>query len=126
LGWLLRFKPFEFNESKKNQVEPLFEMIKTESNVREISKTNIKIEKDQHNENDFARKDQLLNVLLKIDKRIEKILKKYEENEINDEKKLKWRYAALVLDTIFLYITIIAVIITFTAIIMSNPNLYKL
>ncbi len=101
-------------------------MIKTESNVREISKTNIKIEKDQHNENDFARKDQLLNVLLKIDKRIEKILKKYEENEINDEKKLKWRYAALVLDTLFLYITIIAVIITFTAIIMSNPNLYKL
>ncbi len=122
----MRFKPFEFNESKKNQVEPLFEMIKTESNVREISKTNIKIEKDQHNENDFARKDQLLNVLLKIDKRIEKILKKYEENEINDEKKLKWRYAALVLDTLFLYITIIAVMITFTAIIMSNPNLYKL
>lgn len=122
----MRFKPFEFNESKKNQVEPLFEMIKTESNVREISKTNIKIEKDQHNENDFARKDQLLNVLLKIDKRIEKILEKYEENEINDEKKLKWRYAALVLDTLFLYITIIAVIITFTAIIMSNPNLYKL
>ncbi len=122
----MRFKPFESNESKKNQVEPLFEMIKTESNERKLSKTNIKIEKDQHNENDFARKDQLLNVLLKIDKRIEKILEKYEENEINDEKKLKWRYASLVLDTLFLYITIIAVIITFTAIIMSNPNLYKL
>ena len=111
LGRLLRFKPLKFN----SKVEPLFEMNK-------INSTGVnQIEKLSEN----SANDQILAVLVKIDKSIGKLLKKHEADEINNEKILKWRHAAIVLDTLFLYVSIVYVIITFISIIMSAPNLYR-
>ena len=66
----------------------------------------------------------LIKILLKIDKSIEKLLKKSESDDVQSAKLLKWRHAALVLDTLFLYISIVYLVITFISIVMAVPNLY--
>ena len=56
---------------------------------------------------------------------LEKIWTRFEENEIEKEKELKWKYAAAVMDKIFFYLMIIFMCVTFVSIIMSIPNFYK-
>ena len=109
LGFLLRFKPFENKSSNENQSN---NETKNESLLFEDSKN-------------ISREDKLINILSKIDKTIDKLLDKNEADEFQADKLLKWRYAALVLDTLFLYISIIYLVVTFISIVMSVPNLYK-
>jgi hypothetical protein len=107
LGFLLRFKPFENKSSNENQSN-----IETKTELFEVIKNN-------------PAEDKLLKILIKIDKSIDKFIDKKEDDEFQAYKVLKWRYAALVLDTLFLYISIIYLVVTFISIVMSVPNLYK-
>lgn len=107
MGFLLRFKPLENKSSNENQSNN-----ETKNELFEVIKNN-------------PTEDKLLKILVKIDKSIDKLLDKNEADEFQAYKVLKWRYAALVLDTLFLYISIIYLVITFISIVMSVPNLYK-
>ena len=107
MGFLLRFKPFENKSSNENQSN-----IETKNESFEVIKNN-------------PAEDKLLKILIKIDKSIDKFIDKKEDDEFQAYKVLKWRYAALVLDTLFLYISIIYLVVTFISIVMSVPNLYK-
>ena len=107
MGFLLRFKPLENKALKNNQSN---DEVKNE--LFEVIKNN-------------PTENKLLKILVKIDKSIDKLLEKNESDEFQANKVLKWRYAALVLDTLFLYLSIIYLVITFISIVMSVPNLYK-
>ena len=47
------------------------------------------------------------------------------EKEILEEKTLKFKFAAIVMDRFFLCLSFIYAVVTFVGIIMSNSNFYK-
>ena len=53
------------------------------------------------------------------------ILKHKMENKIEKELVLKWKYAAIVMDRFFLYLSLIYLVITVCAFVLSNRNLYQ-
>ena len=65
------------------------------------------------------------DVLLKIDRKLSLVLKEMNEAKREEDETIKWRYAALVLDKLFLYVSIIYSAIMFISIVMTIPGLYK-
>jgi hypothetical protein len=86
-------------DSNKNSVNPFFEN-------RPINQVIV------------AENDQLKNYL-------KSILKDKKENKIQKELVLRWKYAAIVMDRFFLYLSLIYLVITVSVFILSNKNLYQ-
>ena len=63
--------------------------------------------------------------MLKIDRKLSLVLKEMNEAKKEEDETIKWRYAALVLDKLFLYVSIIYSAIMFISIVMTIPGLYK-
>ena len=106
MGRILLFKPLEKNDK--------------------IDKSQAFLEENQDIKTNIAGPDdKLIKLIFKIDRKISKIIEKFEDNEIQDQKLLKWRFAALVMDRLFLCLSIIYTIIAFIFIIMIVPNFYK-
>ena len=76
---------------------------------------------NENNEN----KENKLNLKSILNKKYKKRHDKDSENEIQDEQELYFKYAAIVLDRLFLCVAFIYALITFFTLIMSNPNFYK-
>jgi hypothetical protein len=66
------------------------------------------------------------DILVKIDKKLSLVLKEMNEAKKEEDETLKWTFAALVLDKLFLYLSIIYSLIMFISIVMTIPGLYKL
>ena len=70
------------------------------------------------------------DILLKAVQEIEDILnKEFREDDVErlrEEKDLKFKFAAKVVDRFFFWLSIIYFIITFTALVLAIPNFYKL
>jgi hypothetical protein len=75
--------------------------------------------------NNSAEKKNNPDVLLKIDKKLSLVLKEMNEAKREEDETIKWKYAALVLDKLFLYVSIIYSAIMFISIVMTIPGLYK-
>ncbi len=121
LGRFLGFKPLEAieidlgEEGKKHKnLESLFDAFQ-KTNGNGMSE-----KRKRH----FPDED-LTNAIYDIQQTLSKMYKRYEADEIQEEKKVKWKYASLVMDRFFLILTIIYFAITFISIIMSIPNFYK-
>ena len=69
--------------------------------------------------------DKLANTLNQLNETLKNLLKKSEADEIEEEKLFKWKFAALVMDRLFLILSSIYTVITFIVVIMPNPNFYK-
>jgi hypothetical protein len=103
LARLLRMKKLNFS----NKVDAVNEdSLIVESNVLAEKKTNP-------------------DILVKIDRKLSLVLKEMSEAKKEEDEKIKWKYAALVMDKLFLYLSIIYSLIMFISIVMSIPGLYK-
>ena len=103
LARLLRMKKLDFS----NKIDAVNEdSLIVESNVLAEKKTNP-------------------DILVKIDRKLSLVLKEMNEAKKEEDETIKWKYAALVLDKLFLYVSIIYSAIMFISIVMTIPGLYK-
>ncbi len=96
----------KFNENKSTKLEE--ETISTNTNTIEIETKNVPIEVKSRVVRDSN------NILINSQ------LKQPEE-----DPKLKCKFAAIVMDRLFFFVSLFYAIITFVSLIMSIPNLYK-
>jgi hypothetical protein len=75
--------------------------------------------------NVLAEKKTNPDILVKIDRKLSLVLKEMNEAKKEEDETIKWKYAALVLDKLFLYVSIIYSAIMFISIVMTIPGLYK-
>jgi len=111
-GKLLGFKPLEEADLGDKKEDSLFIATKSTVEISEKSKTGFSDEK-------------LANAIFDIQATLKKMYHRFEVEEIDEEQEIKWKYAAIVMDRIFLILTLLLTIITFISIIMSIPNFYK-
>ena len=119
LARLLQMKKFvEINDTKQNAKE-----IKIEEKLSAIH-----MEK-KIDESKILKKSTKVHPNLNDAQNIENILPNSVTNEQIDkqeeEQELKCKFAAIVMDRLFFYLTLIYAIITFVVLIMSVPNFYK-
>lgn len=65
------------------------------------------------------------DILVKIDRKLSLVLKEMNETKKEEDETIKWRYAAIVMDKLFLFLSIIYSLIMFISIVMTIPGLYK-
>ena len=70
--------------------------------------------------------EKLAEAVFGIQKTLKKMYSRFEADEIDEEKEIKWKYAAIVMDRLFLYLFIILNIVIFVSTVMSIPNFYKM
>jgi hypothetical protein len=63
--------------------------------------------------------------LLNIDRNLANIWNEMKENAAAESKEIKWKYAGIVLDRLFFFLTLFYSIITFCTTVLSIPNLYR-
>ncbi len=68
---------------------------------------------------------QISNRLKNIETMLDKIINKQNEKRIEDVKSLKWKYAAIVIDRLFFFLSLIYFVLTFLPIILTAKNFYK-
>ena len=67
----------------------------------------------------------MLKRLGNIEKTLSNIWNEMNERQIEEVKEIKWKYAATVMDRLFLYLTIIYFVLTFCPFVLSIKNFYK-
>ena len=81
----------------------------------------------ENSENEFFQKTN--QILVKHVKRIGLLLTEefgqVEEKRWHEEKELKYKFAAIVMDRFFFYLANIYFLITFSSLILAIPNFYK-
>ena len=70
-------------------------------------------------------KEAKLNLLQKICQDLKYIREQIDINDLQEEVKSKWKFAALVMDRLFCYLSLLYFMITFTSLILTEPNFYK-
>ena len=105
LARLLRMKKMDFSNIVDDAITE--EAISIQSNVSAEKKANP-------------------DILVKIDRKLSLVLKEMNETKKEEDETIKWRYAAKVMDKLFLYLSIIYSLIMFISIVMTIPGLYKL
>jgi len=108
-GKILGFKPLGGEDLGDKKEDSLF--IETKSTTSKV-------------ESSFL-DEKLANAIFDIQATLKKMYNRFEVEEIDEEQEIKWKYAAIVMDRIFLILTLLFTIITFISIIMSIPNFYK-
>ena len=63
--------------------------------------------------------------LFNIDRNLANIWNEMKERAVEETKEIKWKYAAIVLDRLFFFVTLLYSIITFCSTVLSIPNLYR-
>lgn len=69
--------------------------------------------------------DKSIKVLLNVERILLKMYQDHEERKVLDEMEVKWKRAAIVLDRLFLFLTLIYFVITFISFVMPFKNFYK-
>jgi len=94
------------------------DFLKVESNDSEE-----KILIDTFNVNEIKNPD--LKRLFNIDMNLSHIWNEMKQRATDETREIKWKYAGIVLDRFFFYVTIIYSIITFCSTVLTIPNLYR-
>jgi len=63
--------------------------------------------------------------LINIDKNLKNIWNEIQARAEEENKELKWKYAAIVMDRLFFFLTLIYSLITFCSCVLAIPNLYR-
>ena len=63
--------------------------------------------------------------LKNIEKQVNNLMNIVYNDKIDEAKKIKWNFAAKVMDRLFLYISTVYFIITFSSLVLSNRNFYN-
>ena len=66
-----------------------------------------------------------LKHLLSIEQNLKNIWNEMQARTEDENKEIKWKYAAIVMDRLFFYLTLIYSFITFCSTVLTIPNLYK-
>ena len=89
----------------------------------ESSDSEEKIFQDTFNVNEIKNPD--LKRLFHIDMNVSNIWNEMKEKTTDETREIKWKYAGIVLDRFFFYVTLIYSIITFCSTVLTIPNLYR-
>ena len=73
-----------------------------------------------------SNKDSLLAILQNIERILVKNFGEDDHIRWMEEKELKFKFAAIVLDRFFFYLSILYFIVTFIALVMTIPNFYQM
>jgi hypothetical protein len=107
LAKLLRMKAID-SSNKIELIKEEEEIFKMESNI-----TNVK-EKDSN----ALKTDKIERILISI-------LKELKENKNEEDLLTKWKLAALVMDKLFFYLSIIYSVVTFCSILLPLPGFFR-
>jgi hypothetical protein len=66
-----------------------------------------------------------LKHLLSIEQNLKNIWNEMQARTEDENKEIKWKYAVIVMDRLFFYLTLIYSFITFCSTVLTIPNLYK-
>lgn len=69
--------------------------------------------------------ENVIDCLKSIDKTLKNMWNVINEKQTEEEREIKWKYAAIVFDRLFLYIVFLYFLLTFGSLILSIPNLYR-
>ena len=108
LAWLLRFKKIE--------IDP----------VGEIKPINSGMTFPEESETEVSYEEPQLQYLQSIHTILRNFLKEHQSNKLEQARELKYRFAAIVMDEFFFYLSIVYFLITFCSIVLAVPSFYKL
>ncbi len=69
--------------------------------------------------------EKLIRYLMDMNQVVSFTYKHFYRKRVEELKDLKWKFAAIVMDRLFLIITSVYFIITFGSLVLSNKNFYK-
>ena len=78
---------------------------------------------DTYNINEIKNPD--MKRLFNIDKNLKNIWTEMKARAEDENREIKWKYAAIVMDRLFFFLTIIYSLVTFCSTVLSIPNLYR-
>lgn len=114
---------------KRVDFDTLTELEKESSSFTSINSANLESSEEliseQTSEQKPAISDPLNERLLKIEHLLHNIWNDLVVKEIDETKKLKWKFAAIVMDRFFLYLSLIYFLVTFCPFILAIKNFYK-
>ena len=105
-------------------VNPVEERAKSGVDNRFFSTSNTAFKSKNDNPGISHEDPYLINKLENIEKCLVQLMGNTNEIKENEDTELKWKFAALVMDRSFFYLTLIYFIITFIALVMSSTNFY--
>ncbi len=95
-----------------------------------INDFGMKIALNEYDKQPFFKKSyetkKLMMEIEQIKFALTKLLEDQIDNKKIEEKELKWKYAAIIFDRLFLLLSIIYFILSFSIIVLSISNFYKL
>ena len=115
MGKIFGMKKMDFSKVEHSDVEQINGLLE------DTLKTNQNKDKLKTNEN----KNPEMKRLLSIDQNLQNIWNEMQARAEDENKEIKWKYAAIVMDRLFFYLTLIYSLITFCSTVLSIPNLYK-
>lgn len=112
---------------KRVDFDTLTELEKESSSFTSINSVNLESSEELISEQKqkLAISDPLNERLLKIEHLLHNIWNDLVVKEIDETKKLKWKFAAIVMDRFFLYLSLIYFLVTFCPFILAIKNFYK-
>ena len=124
MGKIFGMKKMDFSKVEHADVEKISNLfkyaLKTNEN-KDASKSNQS--KDTLKVNQINNPE--LKHLLSIEQNLKNIWNEMQARTEDENKEIKWKYAAIVMDRLFLYLTLIYSLITFCSTVLTIPNLYK-
>ena len=106
LGSFFRMKKMDFSKVESDNVVEDINLQDAAFNINEIKNPDVKR-------------------LFNIDRNLANIWNEMKERAVEETKEVKWKYAGIVLDRLFLFVTLFYSIITFCSTVLSIPNLYR-
>jgi hypothetical protein len=105
LGAFFRMKKMNFSKIEDVNTERIDDLIDT-YNINEIKNPDMKR-------------------LFNIDKNLKNIWTEMQARAEEEKREIKWKYAAIVMDRLFFFLTVIYSLVTFCSTVLSIPNLYR-
>jgi hypothetical protein len=124
MGRIFGMKKMDFSKVEHADVEKISNIfkyaLKTNEN-KDASKSNQS--KDTLKVNQINNPE--LKHLINIEQNLKNIWNEMQARTEDENKEIKWKYAAIVMDRLFLCLTLIYSLITFCSTVLTIPNLYK-
>ena len=114
----MKMKKMDFDNSNKIDPENGFEN-------KENSNLSAKQKKSDQLANNSSEISMILNRVEKIENLLGNIWNETSDKWLEELKEIKWKYAGIVMDRFFLYLSLIYFVLTFFPIILTMPNFYK-
>jgi hypothetical protein len=124
MGRIFGMKKMDFSKVEHADVEKISNLfkyaLKTNEN-KDVSKSNQS--KDTLKVNQINNPE--LKHLISIEQNLKNIWNEMQARTEDENKEIKWKYAAIVMDRLLFFLTLIYSFITFCSTVLSIPNLYK-